>query len=335
MRTVPPFGASTRAAALARRNAKSTVIGCSPTRPRTPSVPKYLRAIETLSLRYRRGHPDRVDCCGHIVGAHDTRSVENRNGGQGDASRSSIIDIPPGDLREHRLARQSDSKRHTHLLQPSEILEQRQIVDDALSKAEAGIDGESRALDACRTTRRYALCEKRAHLADDVVIAWRGLHGAWLALHVHEADAGPSACGRAKRVGFPQRAHVVDDVRASRAGSAHDFGFARIDGDERGRFAPQFLDDRHHALEFFVQAGGSGAGARRLTANVDDGGALFDHAARMRQGDAALDEATAIGKGIGRDVEYAHHHGSTEIEVPIPALPMSGRCHRSSICSAS
>jgi hypothetical protein len=34
------LGASTRAAALASRNAKSTVIGAWPTRPRTPSVPK-------------------------------------------------------------------------------------------------------------------------------------------------------------------------------------------------------------------------------------------------------------------------------------------------------
>jgi hypothetical protein len=38
------LGASTRAAALASRSAKSTVIGGSPTLPRTPSVPKYFRA---------------------------------------------------------------------------------------------------------------------------------------------------------------------------------------------------------------------------------------------------------------------------------------------------
>src|SRR5690606_40768779 len=39
--TVPPCGARTCAAELASRNAKSTVIGTVPTRPRMPSVPKY------------------------------------------------------------------------------------------------------------------------------------------------------------------------------------------------------------------------------------------------------------------------------------------------------
>src|SRR6186713_304532 len=189
MSTVPPLGASTRAAALASRNAKSTVIGCSPTRPRTPSVPKYLRAIESLSLDYRRGHPYRVDRCGHIVGAHDTRSVENRNGGQGDASSNSVIDIAAGNFREHRLARKPDGKRHTELPQLAEMFEQRQIVDDALSKTEAGIDGEACAFNACCAARGHSLSQKRADLAEDVVINRRGLHGARLAFHVHEADS--------------------------------------------------------------------------------------------------------------------------------------------------
>ena len=50
-RLIPALGAA-GAAALARRNANSTVIGCSPTRPRTPSVPKNLRVI-IHSLRPR------------------------------------------------------------------------------------------------------------------------------------------------------------------------------------------------------------------------------------------------------------------------------------------
>src|SRR3982751_208598 len=104
MRTVPPLGASTRAAALASLRAKSTVIGCSPTFPRTPSVPKNLRPIELLSLQRGRGDAHRVERGGHVVGAHDTRSMENRNGGQRDAARNSIIDAATGDLRQHGLS---------------------------------------------------------------------------------------------------------------------------------------------------------------------------------------------------------------------------------------
>src|SRR6187549_368535 len=83
MSTVPPLGASTRAAALARRKAKSTVSGNSPTRPRTPSVPKYLRPIELISLADGGRDAHRVQRGRHVVGAHDTRSVEDRNGSQG------------------------------------------------------------------------------------------------------------------------------------------------------------------------------------------------------------------------------------------------------------
>ena len=52
----------------------------------------------------RGGHADRVDRGGHVVGAHDTRSVENRNGGQCDAARSSFVDHPARELGQHGLA---------------------------------------------------------------------------------------------------------------------------------------------------------------------------------------------------------------------------------------
>src|SRR5690242_3688736 len=104
MRTVPPLGASTRAAALARRNAKSTVSGFSPTLPRTPSVPKYLRPIEALSLVYRHGHAHRIEGGRHVVGAHDTRSMENRNGGQGHTAGDSGTHVTPREPREQGFA---------------------------------------------------------------------------------------------------------------------------------------------------------------------------------------------------------------------------------------
>src|SRR4029078_10935913 len=136
MSTVPPFGASTRAAALASLSANSTVIGCSPTRPRTPSVPKYLRPIELLSLQRRRRDAHRVERGGHVVGAHDTRSIENRNGGQCDAARSSIIHCPAGELREHGFARQPHGEHGTERLEPAEMFEQGEILRRRLADTE-------------------------------------------------------------------------------------------------------------------------------------------------------------------------------------------------------
>ena len=95
-------------------------------------------------------------------------------------------------------------------------------------------------------------------------------------------------------------------------------------GDSRRNASMTGIDTR----ELFVERGGCGAGPRRLTTDVDDGRALLDHAARVGQRRVALAEAATVGEGIRRDVEHAHHHGSAEIEDPIPALPVR-RCHAS------
>ena len=70
-----------------------------------------------------------------------------------------------------------------------------------------------------------------------------------------------------------------------------------------------------------------GAGPRRLAADIDDGSALLDHPSRMAQRGVAIVEAAAVGKGIGRDIEHTHHHGSAEIDGPIPALPLRDGAH--------
>src|SRR5215469_15574920 len=117
MSTVPPSGTSTRPAALARVSAKSTVMGCSPTRPLTPSVPKYLRAKEKSSsyvvgsgaLRMR-GYTQGTCCMwrnlavlhgdhylqgiyrgGYVVDPEDTRAVQGGNHREGDAAMDSLL----------------------------------------------------------------------------------------------------------------------------------------------------------------------------------------------------------------------------------------------------
>src|SRR5687767_11641323 len=215
MSTVPPCGASTRAAALASRNAKSTVIGYSPTRPRMPSVPKYLRAIECFSLGHRRGNADGVDRGGHVVGAHDTRSMENRNGGESHAPRRSVDHFTSRESRQHRLAREPDGNRYAEVGQPRERLEQDEVVDDALAESEARIDREPRSIDARPAACADALGEEAAHVGDDVRVARSILHRARLALHVHETQAGARRRGHGERARLAQPAYVVDDVGRS------------------------------------------------------------------------------------------------------------------------
>src|SRR5688572_27327169 len=122
MITLPPAGASTRAAALASRRVKSTVIGTSPTLPRTPAVPKYFLAVAVdpcvrYSLRAGRAlpggpcNPDGIAGRPHIMGAHDTRSMQGCNGSQRQAAREAVLDGPPDQPCQHGLARQAHQHR--------------------------------------------------------------------------------------------------------------------------------------------------------------------------------------------------------------------------------
>ena len=61
---------------------------------------------------------------------------------------------------------------------------------------------------------RHALGEERPHLADHVGVVRRALHGARLALHVHQAHARSRSPPPPQRPGRAQRAHVVDEPGA-------------------------------------------------------------------------------------------------------------------------
>ena len=55
-------------------------------------------------------------------------------------------------------------------------------------------------------------------------------------------------------------------------------------------------------------------GPRRFTADVDDIGPVRDHLARVVERLFALDELSAIGERVRRDVENAHHARVRQVE---------------------
>src|SRR5689334_16785266 len=109
MSTEPPLGTRTRAAALASRRAKSTVIGACPTLPRTPSVPKYFLLkgqfsdeIQRMMLAERRaGNADGIHGFRHIMRPDDPGSVQDSNGRQRHTPRQAARDGPAGELADH------------------------------------------------------------------------------------------------------------------------------------------------------------------------------------------------------------------------------------------
>ena len=86
----------------------------------------------------------------------------------------------------------------------------------------------------------------------------------------------------------------------------------------------QRLDERQHPVELFALGHGRGSGPRRFAADVDEIGAVVPHLPRVRERALPLDIAAAIGKGVRRDVEDAHHERARELEREAPAAKNRG-----------
>ena len=96
---------------------------------------------------------------------------------------------------------------------------------------------------------------------------------------------------------------------AAPAPSAHattaDFMLSMETGVPRATTSP-----KHRAQPLQLFLGGHrlrAIGPGGLRADVDDVGTLGDHAAGLRQRALRRDELSAVGKGIRRDIEHAHH----------------------------
>ena len=190
------------------------------------------------------------------------------------------------------------------------------LCSSGLAEAEAGVDLDAGRVDPGAQRVLDALGQEGPDLVDDVAVAGVALHRAGLAEHVHEADvaAGGGDEGRHPRV-VTQRGDVVDVRRAGLERRGRHRGLHRVDRDLRGAVGGERGDDGHHAGELLLDRDRAGAGARRLAADVEDGRALGDELAPVRDRRVAVEPLAAVGERVGRHVEDAHD-------------PVGGRLHR-------
>ena len=103
-----------------------------------------------------------------------------------------------------------------------------------LSETNAGVDRNSNARDIRRLASHDLFDEKIVHLLRRIFVTRIILHGAWLALHMHQNHMSAVVGGDDNRVRIVcQRGDVVDYPRAYRKRSLHDVGTAAIDGNDR------------------------------------------------------------------------------------------------------
>ena len=156
----------------------------------------------------------------------------------------------------------------------------------------------------------------------DVAVLRVILHIFRLPFHVHQAYAGAVRGQQFERAFVFQRLHVVDDVRpAALQRAAHGGGAAGVETDGNVP-AADFFEQRGNALPFFVGGHRCGVGAGGLAADVEDVGAVgqqfFGVLERVFQ---AARIAAAVGKGIGGEINDAHHARAGEVDAKAGGQP--------------
>ncbi len=178
-----------------------------------------------------------------------------------------------------------------------ERAEQRQVVRQRLAEADAGIDDQPRAGDAGGFTGFDAGAEPIVDVEDDIVIVGFVLHGARVALgmHQHDRQPGPRRGLEARGI-MAQGRDVVDEVHAGLSRAAHHLGLARVDGKPGARAGRQRLDDGADAAPFLLRIDRIGAGPRRFPADVEDVGPLRLQLQRVGDGRIRRQIAPAVGR---------------------------------------
>src|SRR4051812_8701048 len=162
---------------------KSGVIGLSPTVPRTPSVPKYLRDILV-------GLPDGDDVARlpYVMDTQYCRPAEQREQSHREACRQPLLRAAAGDPAERGLARPADEQRDVHSGERGKVLEQGEVVVEGLAETEAGVDRDALTGDARLFCFLNSHCQETGDFVDHVIIVRRLLHRRRLALLVHETN---------------------------------------------------------------------------------------------------------------------------------------------------
>ena len=189
--------------------------------------------------------------------------------------------------------------------------QQRQVVLQVLAEADAGI--EHHAWQAGRLGQAGSLEQEQLDLTDDVGVRRRRLHGARLALHVHDHDRRAGGGADGQHGGVAQAADVVDDGRARRQRGGGDLGLARVDADDgAGRDEPG--DHGQHPARLLLRADGQGARARRLAADVKEHGALVAQPQAGGDGRLGVEGLAGVAEAVGGDVDDADQGGAAPLE---------------------
>ncbi len=187
-----------------------------------------------------------------------------------------------------------------------------------LAEADAGIQPDTLAPNP-RFEGELGLRHQRIpNLGHDVAIAGIGLHGARLALHVHQHDLAAQFGGDYRTVGIcAQCADIVPHCGSDRDRCTGHGGLERVDADGAFPSGAKAGDDRQDPRELLGLIDRIGARPGAFAADVQNVRALLDQSQAV--GDRGLDrpQPATVREAVGRDVDDAHHAGAVHPAPPI------------------
>ena len=224
-------------------------------------------------------------------------------------------------LADVALARDRDHRRIAQTRNLVEVAHELHGLRGGLAEPRARVEADAVVRDARRFQFSCAFRQVIADFNDDIVVEGIVLHGARLALHVHDDEARIARARDLDHRWVAKTRHVVDDGGTRLHAGARNLGMARVDAHADARLG-ELADNLNRARELFRDRHLGGAGTRGLTAHVDDLRTLLDHALRMRDCGAVGIVLSPVGERIRRDIQDAHHDGHLDVEAIRGTLPI-------------
>ena len=219
------------------------------------------------------------------------------------SSTSAPSNFPMNDLRET-----PKQQRTRHLCKTPQVREQLQIMLQRLAKTDADIQHHLVGSHAGGVQSLQPFLKKFTDLANDIRVNRIFLHRLRRAPRVHANITRAGIPPQPRHIASSSRLAATSLTMLAPAASAARATAGFIVSMEIGilHATGQLFDDRQDAAQFLRFADRLGAGPRGFAADVENFRALRDQFQRVRHGGAGVQKFSAIGKGIGRDIDDAH-----------------------------
>src|ERR1041384_4484328 len=126
-------------------------------------------------------HGDHVPCFLHVMHPQYSRASLERKQSHGEAAGEALLDRPPREMAEGRLARQPRDDGLAERGEFSQLSQDLEIVAGVLAEPEPGVDDDSVRADAREPRLSDRVAEERLYFGNDVVVLRLALHGGGLA----------------------------------------------------------------------------------------------------------------------------------------------------------